>query len=108
MIDVKELPASRRKDDFFKSLNLSLRTTQNYRTAIQSTFIQGVLKEECNTVDLFDLVDIKVLGDLYGKLNHHPKNIKNHRGYSAAIMKYIRYLNQGVKYGKRIDFGKSR
>lgn len=108
MISVKELPASRRKDDFYKSLNLSVTTTNNYRSAIQSSFLTGVLKDEFDTLDLFEIVDLQKLLDLYSKINLHPKNISNHRAYSAAIMKYIRYLNNGQKLGRRIDFGKSR
>lgn len=108
MIDVKKLSASKRRDDFYKSLNLSVRTTLNYRISIQSTFLITILKEEYNVQDLFSIVDLKVLSDLYCKINLHPKNIKNHRAYSAAIMKYIRYLNNGQKLGRRIDFGKSR
>ena len=40
--------------------------------------------------------------------NLHPKNISNHRIYSCVIMKYIRFLNNGKKIGKRIDYGKTR
>ena len=108
MMDIKQLPAIKRKDDFFKSLNLSVRTTHNYKTAIQSSFFTGVLKDEFNTLDLFEIIDLQKLWVLYSKINLHPKNISNHRAYSAAIMKYIRYLNNGKKLGKRIDFGKSR
>lgn len=108
MISVKELSTSRRKDDFYKSLNLSVTTKNNYRSALQSSFLTGVLKEEFNTLDLFEIVDLEELWELYSKINLHPKNIKNHRAYSAAIMKYIRYLNNGQKLGRRIDFGKSR
>lgn len=108
MMDVKQLPTIKRRDDFYKSLNLSVRTTHNYKTAIQSSFLAGVLKDEFNTLDLFEIVDLQKLWDLYSKINLHPKNICNHRAYSAAIMKYIRYLNNGQKLGKRIDFGKTR
>ena len=108
MKDVKELTASRRKEDFYKSLNLSTTTTNNYRSALQGSFLRGILKKEYYSYDLFEVVDIQVLWDLYCKINLHPKNISNHRAYSAAIMKYIRYLNNGKKIGKRIDFGKTR
>ena len=104
MLDVKSLTPSRRKADFYESLKLSPTTTSNYRSALQSSF----LKDQYNNLDVFEIVDLEALWDLYSKINLHPKNISNHRAYSAAIMKYIRYLNQGVKYGKRIDFGKSR
>ena len=108
MKEVRELPASIRKDDFYKSLNLSERTALNYRIAIQSSFLTGFLKDELGTLNLFEIVDLNVLWDLYSKINQHPKNIKNHRAYSAAIMKYIKFLNNGQKLGKRIDSGKPR
>jgi hypothetical protein len=44
----------------------------------------------------------------HSKINLHPKNIENHRAYSAATMKYIRFLNDGKKYGHRIDLKKPR
>lgn len=108
MKDKKSMPPSRRKLDFYESLNLSDTTTNNYRSALQSSFLLEFLKQEFNTFDLFEIVDLDELWQIYSKVNLHPKNINNHRAYSAAIMKYIRYLNKGCKYGKRIDFGKSR
>ena len=108
MLDVKSLTPSRRKADFYESLKLSPTTTSNYRSALQSSFLSSFLKDQYNNLDVFEIVDLEALWDLYSKINLHPKNISNHRAYFAAIMKYIRYLNQGVKYGKRIDFGKSR
>lgn len=102
------LTPSRRKTDFFESLSLSATTTNNYRSALQSSFLHEYLKQEFNAYDLFEIVDLETLWQIYSKINLHPKNVSNHRAYSAAIMKYIRYLNSGSKYGKRIDFGKSR
>lgn len=103
-----DLSPSRRKADFFNSLNLSTTTTNNYRSAIQSSFLTGFIKNEFNVYDLFEIIDLETLWHLYCKVNLHPKNISNHRAYSAAIMKYIRYLNNGIKYGKRIDLGRKR
>ncbi len=97
-----------REVKFFKQLNGSERTRQNYARAIRSTFIKGILYEYCGTKNLFDLDDLNKLWDIYSIINLHPKNINNHRNYSAAIMKYIRFLNDGQKYGKRTDFGRSR
>ena len=105
MKNVKELSASKRKDDFFKSLNLSETTTNNYRSALHSSFLVGILNDEYNTLDPFEIVDVKVLWCLYDQINSHPKNIRNHRAYSAAIMKYIRYLNNGQRIGKRNNSG---
>lgn len=108
MSEKKSLTPSRRKADFFESLELSPTTLNNYRSALQSSFLCTLLKEEYNTLDVFEIVDLKELWDIYSKVNLHPKNISNHRAYSAAIMKYIRYLNQGAKIGRRIDYGKNR
>lgn len=52
---------------------------------------------------IFEITNLKELWDLYCKINMHPINIANHRGYSCAIMQYIRFLNNGKKIGKRID-----
>lgn len=108
MEDKKLMTPGRRKADFYDSLKLSVSTTNNYRSALQSSFLLDFLKQEFNAFDLFEIVDLDTLWQIYCKVNLHPKNISNHRAYSAAIMKYIRYLNKGCKYGKRIDFGKSR
>ena len=95
---------SNRKEKFFSQLKLSKTTKANYRAAINSTFLTTYLKGEYGTTDLFDITDLSVLWDIYSYINLHPKNIGNHRAYSAAIMKYIRFLNNGEKYGKRIDY----
>lgn len=108
MEDKKLMTPGRRKADFYESLELSVTTTNNYRSALQSSFFLEYLKQEFNAFDLFEIVDLDTLWQIYCKVNLHPKNISNHRACSAAIMKYIRYLNKGCKYGKRIDFGKSR
>lgn len=97
-----------RKIDFFSQLNVSDRTRKNYEGAIRSTFVKDVLKDFCETDNLFEITDLKLLWSVYSHINLHPVNIATHRAYSAAIMKYIRFLNNGVKYGKRIDFQKPK
>ena len=110
MISVKELSTSRRKDDFYKSLNLSVTTTNNYRSALQSSFLTGVLKEEFNTLDLFEIVDLEELWELYSKINLHPKNIKNLRcsfspvcggGFSIVLLFCSTFTFSDVSSGTR-------
>jgi hypothetical protein len=95
--------ASLRKEKFFEQLNLSESVMRNYRYALNSKFIKEMLKSKYNKESLFEIADIKTLWDLYSFINLHPKNVDCHRMYSAAIMKYIRFLNNGKKYGRRID-----
>lgn len=97
-----------RKIDFYKQLNVSPRTQYNYRSAITSTFVKGVLNDYCGTNDLFEINDLDKLWIIYTHINLHPTNIATHRAYSAALMKYIKFLNNGKKYGKRIDWGKKK
>lgn len=97
-----------RQIQFYKGLNVSERTRQNYQRAIRSSFLKEILYERCGTYNLFDVVDIKKLWDVYSLVNLHPKNENNHRNYSAAIMKYIRFLNNGQKYGKGKTMAKKK
>lgn len=93
---------------FYNQLNVSERTRLNYIRAINSSFMKGVLSQLYCVNSLFDLSDLKKLWEVYSFINLHPVNIANHRGYSAAIMKYIIFLNNGKKYGKRIDYKRKR
>lgn len=96
------------KIQFYKSLNVSERTKRNYMSALNSAFIKNMLLDSSGSSDLFDITDLKVLWSLYLKINQHPVNVYNHRRHSAAIMKYIRFLNHGEKYGKRVDYGRPK
>jgi hypothetical protein len=98
----------KRRNDFFAQLNLSEATTRNYRLALNSSFLKEMLLKECGGKQLFEITDLEELWKLYSKINLHPKNISNHRSCSAAVMKYIKFLNGGKKYGRRIDYNKSR
>ena len=97
-----------RKNDFLNQLNVSQRTKTNYVNAIKSAFMKSNLIEFCDTENLFDITDIKQLWIVYSHINLHPTNVANHRAFSAAIMKYIRFLNNGNKYGRRIDYLRKR
>ena len=91
------------KEQFYSSLIGSERTLLNYRNAINSSYIRGVLSRFYGTSNLFDLSDLEQLWKVYSFVNLDETNIRNHRIYSAALMKYIRFLNNGEKYGQRID-----
>lgn len=93
---------------FYNNLKLSERTKANYIKAINSSFLKGILYEKYGTDDLFNISNLDLLWDIYSFINLHPVNIVNHREYSAAIMKYIMFLNHGKKYGRRIDYKEKR
>lgn len=97
-----------KKAIFLSQLNVTPATLRNYRSALNSPFLREILQKEYSADDIFELTDIETLWLLYSKVNLHPKNITNHRLYSAVIMKYIRFLNNGKKYGRRIDFNRSK
>ena len=97
-----------REAQFYKQLNVSDRTKQNYRVAINSSFVKGILQTFNETDNLFLITDLEKLWAIYCIINLHPINLANHRGYSSAIMKYIRFLNNGKKYGRRIDYKKPK
>lgn len=96
-----------RKKRFFESLNVSQNTMRNYMVSINSSLVKQFVKSK-NFSSLFEIDDLNILWDLYSDINLHPKNIAAHRSYSAAIMKYIRFLNNGVKIGHRVDYKKKR
>ncbi len=100
--------AIERKNNFFNQLELSPTTIKNYRSALKSSYLIEILKKECGVSDIFEIDDINLLWSLYSKINLSPKNLGNHRSFSAPIMKYIRFLNNGKKIGRRIDFNKPR
>ncbi len=100
--------ASKRKASFYEQLPLSKTTVSNYRSALNSVFLKEMLLKECGGKQLFEITDLEELWKLYSKINLHPKNISTHRSCSAAIMKYIKFLNGGKKYGRRIDYNKSK
>lgn len=93
---------------FYAQLDLSKATIQNYKAAFNSKFLKSVIQEQCNVSNIFEVTDLDVLWKIYTIINQHPINIANHRGHSAAINRYIRFLNNGQKYGKRVDFNKPR
>lgn len=108
-MDKKIIDSNTRKSQFFDQLNLSQVTINNYRAALNGSFLNGLVKEIDNKYNcIFDISDLAILWDLYCKINLHPTNIANHRGYSCAVMRYIRFLNGGKKIGKRIDANTKR
>lgn len=99
---------SKRRSDFFKQLNLSASTTRHYKEALKSDFLKDIVEKECQKSDIFEITDLNLLWKIYSMVNLHPHNIRVHRAFSSAIMKYIRFLNNGKKYGNRIDFNTKR
>lgn len=96
------------QSDFFQQINVSERTLHNYKVSLKSKFLREQLKKAYNVSSIFEITSLDELWDFYCKINRHPINIANHRGYSCAIMQYIRFLNDGKKYGKRIDYKKTK
>ena len=97
-----------REIQFRETLEVSDRTRIDYIRAINSKFMKEELMKHFGLSSLFEISDVKALWEFYTQLNLHPKNIKNHRGYSAPIRKYISFLNHGKKYGRKTDLNKSR
>ena len=97
-----------REEAFFSQLVLSESSLRNYQVAYNSTLLREVLESNFGVSRLFDITDLDTLWSIYCRINLHPKNVAAHRAYSAAIMKYIRFLNNGEKYGRRIDFQKKK
>ena len=93
-----------RERAFLSQLTLSESSMRNYRVALNSTLLKESLESECGVSSLYDITNLDTLWVVYCKINVHPKNVAAHRAYSAAIMKYIRFLNNGEKYGRRIDY----
>lgn len=108
-MDYKKIDSNTRKNLFFNQLQLSQVTINNYRSALNGRFINGIVREINKKYNcIFDISDLSILWDLYCKINLHPTNIANHRGYSCALMQYIRFLNGGKKIGQRIDANTKR
>ena len=100
--------ANIRREKFFSSIGLANATMRNYRTALNSNFLNEYIFSKYNTISIFEIIDLNDLYDVYVNIRLHPKNIETHRVCSAAIMKYIRFLNDGNKIGRRIDYKKPR
>lgn len=100
--------SKKRERDFFSQLILSDSTLRNYRVAFNSTLLKDVLESDYGVSSLFEISNLDILWSLYCKINVHPKNVAAHRSYSAAVMKYIRFLNNGEKYRKRSDSKKKK
>lgn len=97
-----------RENAFYASLNISEVTKKNYCSALRGKFLCSILNRETGTNDVYAVVELEVLWKIYSYINLHPKNIATHRNISCALMSYIKFLNGGKRYGKRIDFAKPR
>lgn len=99
--------AEERRKEFFAQLNVSQATIKNYKFAVDSHFMADCLAEH-HVNSLFEMTGLQQLWELYSYINLHPFNVKYHRAFSTAIMKYIRFMNGGEKYGRRIDYRKPK
>lgn len=95
-----ECDAKTRKELFFASLTIAEATKRNYKTGLNSTFFKDFLLTRFECKNLFDITDLEKLFEIYKVVNIHPKNEEMHRVCSAAVMKYIRFLNNGKKYSR--------
>lgn len=102
------MTSQERKIAYRSSLNVSEVTKRNYFSSIRGSLLCDALEAEFGTKDLFAIVDLEKLWKVYCYINLHPKNIATHRNISCALMSYIKFLNNGQRYGKRIDFAKPR
>ena len=102
------IEAAARKEAFYNNMKLSSATKTNYRYAYSHPFLKELLFEFFQTRDIFEVADLNKLSEFYATVKIHPFNIDKHRVYSAAVMTYIKYLNNGKKTGKRIDYQKPR
>ena len=104
----ESVSALSRMDNYFMSLNLCEKTKSNYRRSLNSALVQTVVNELYHETSIFSITDLNALWDIYSIINSHPINISKHRVYSAAVMSYVKFLNNGKKVGKRVDFKKTR
>ena len=95
-----ECNAKTRKELFLTSLTIAEATKRNYKTGLNSTFFKDFLLTRFDCRNLFDITDLEKLFEIYIAVNIHPKNEEMHRVCSAAVMKYIRFLNNGKKYSR--------
>ena len=100
--------SEQRKEEFYSSLKLSESTIRHYKAVLKSKFLCDVLRSRFNIQDIFDVTDLEVLWSVYSTINVHPKNVEMHRICSSGIIKYIRFLNNGQRVGKRVDYKKPR
>ena len=100
--------SDKRSEDFFSSLKLAEATIHNYKAVLKSKFLNEILETQFNVKSIFDVTDLQYLWEIYSTVNRHPKNLEMHRICSAGIMKYIRFLNNGQRVGKRVDYKKPR
>ena len=96
-----ECNSKTRKELFFTSLSIAEATKRNYKTGLNSSFFKDFLLTRFECKNLFDITDLEKLFEIYSAVNIHPKNEEMHRVCSAAVMKYIRFLNNGPKYPQK-------
>ena len=73
-------------------------TKIHYCTSLKCRFLNEHIQSLYGKESIFDIDDLKILRDIYDFVNLHPRNIAQHRNISCALMRYIRFLNNGKKY----------
>lgn len=92
------MTAIEQKQAFLKQLPISHSTKVHYATALNSKFLREHIQSKYGVAGIFDITDLDILRTIYDYINLHPKNIAQHRNISCALMRYIRFLNEGKKY----------
>ncbi len=90
--------AIEQKEAFLKQLPVSHSTKVHYTTSLNSKFLREYIHDKYGKESIFEIDDLDVLRTIYDYVNLHPKNITQHRNISCALMRYIRFLNEGKKY----------
>lgn len=104
----KILEIRKRKSEFLSQLSLSDSSKRRYKDALSSLWLNDFVREKFELDSVFEITDLEMLWKLYSMVNLHPVNVRLHRYYSSPIMQYIKFLNGGKKYGKRIDYNKKK
>lgn len=79
-------------DYLLRSMTLS--TARGYVSALNERTIVGeVTSENFDTRDIFEIESISDVKIIYKSLLGHPENLMAHSRYTAAIGKYIQYLD---------------
>lgn len=108
LVMIENYDTARRKEQFIASLQTTHKRWNNYVLALNGKFVTQILTESFGINSIFDVTDLNKLWEIYTAVNINPHNLATHRLFSSAIMSYIKFLNNGKRIGKRIDYMKPR
>lgn len=100
--------ATKRKESFIASLQTTHKRWNNYVLALNSKLVTQILTESFGINNIYEVTDLNKLWEIYTVVNINPQNLATHRLFSSAVMSYIKFLNNGKRIGKRIDYMKPR